>query len=134
MTKRAQTPISAWLPAAIAAPTPVRALVHSSTLVTAGIVLLIKFYFLLNYFLFQKFLIFIGLATIFSAGLSALIEIDFKKLVALSTLRQIGILVFILGLGTKWLALFHLVSHAFFKSCLFLVVGGGLHFIFTKQD
>ncbi len=134
ITKRAQVPISAWLPAAMAAPTPVSALVHSSTLVTAGIVLLIKFYFVIINTDFQKLLLLVGVVTIFIAGLTTLIEIDFKKLVALSTLRQMGILVFVLGLGRKWLCVFHLVSHAFFKRCLFLVVGGALHFLFSKQD
>jgi len=134
ITKRAQTPVSAWLPAAIAAPTPVRALVHSSTLVRAGVVLLLKFFFMLNIKTFQIFLFFVGLLTIIVAGISSLIEIDFKKLVALSTLRQIGILFFILGLGRKWFSVFHFLSHAFFKSCLFLIVGTGLHFIFSQQD
>lgn len=134
ITKRAQVPISAWLPAAMAAPTPVRALVHSSTLVTAGIVLIIKFYYVIIRTTLQNILLFIGVVTIFVAGLTTLLEIDFKKLVALSTLRQIGILVFILGLGRKWLCVFHLISHAFFKSCLFLVVGGSLHFAFSRQD
>jgi NADH-ubiquinone oxidoreductase chain 5 len=101
ITKRAQVPISAWLPAAMAAPTPVRALVHSSTLVTAGIVLIIKFYYVIIRTTLQNILLFIGVVTIFVAGLTTLLEIDFKKLVALSTLRQIGILVFILGLGRK---------------------------------
>ncbi len=134
ITKRAQVPVSAWLPAAIAAPTPVSALVHSSTLVAAGIVFILKFYCFVFSSSFQKILFFIGIFTIFIAGLAALIEIDFKKLVALSTLSQIGILFFILGLGRKWLTIFHLISHAFFKRCLFLVVGRGLHFIFSQQD
>jgi NADH-quinone oxidoreductase subunit L len=76
----------------------------------------------------------LGLVTICAAGLTATQEIDFKKLVALSTLRQIGILFFILGLGRKWLTLFHLMSHAFFKRCLFLTIGGSLHFLFSQQD
>ncbi len=133
-TKRAQVPISAWLPAAIAAPTPVRALVHSSTLVTAGVIIIIKFYFILSRINFQLILLFFGLITVLIAGLSALIEIDFKKIVALSTLRQIGLLIFILGIGIKWFCFFHLISHAFFKRSLFLIVGRGLHFIFSQQD
>jgi NADH-ubiquinone oxidoreductase chain 5 len=101
MTKRAQVPISAWLPAAIAAPTPVRALVHSSTLVRAGVVLLLKIFFLVKGSVFEQLIFLIGLTTIFVAGLRAIIEIDYKKLVALSTLRQIGMLFFIIGLGRK---------------------------------
>lgn len=134
ITKRAQAPISAWLPAAIAAPTPVSALVHSSTLVTAGVVVLLKFHFLFNIIPLQFLLLCVGLLTIFVAGFTATIETDFKKLVAISTLRQIGILFTILGTGIKWFCIFHLLTHAFFKSCLFLCVGSTLHFLFSAQD
>jgi len=83
---------------------------------------------------FQFILLFFSLLTIFIAGVSALVEIDFKKLIALSTLRQIGLLIFILSVGLKWFGFFHLLSHAFFKRALFLIVGGGLHFVFSQQD
>lgn len=133
ITKRAQTPVSAWLPAAMAAPTPVSRLVHSSTLVTAGALLLIKCY---GYVGAEggKALLAAGLITIVVAGARALREIDFKKLVALSTLRQIGILFFILGRGRAPLSFFHLVSHAFFKRALFLGVGATLHSSLAEQD
>ena len=134
ITKRAQTPISAWLPAAISAPTPVSALVHSSTLVTAGVILVIKFNFFLVIFKIKYLFVFIGLATIFVAGLTALSEVDFKKLVALRTLRQIGFLMFIFGFNSIWACFFHLIAHAFFKSCLFLLVGNILHFLYSHQD
>ena len=134
ITKRAQVPISAWLPAAISAPTPVRALVHSSTLVRAGLIILIKFYYFLMSENFQFLLYFVGILTILIAGVSTLMEIDFKKLVALSTLRQIGMLFLIIGVGSIWLSFFHIISHAFFKRALFLVVGSGLHYIFGQQD
>lgn len=134
ITKRAQFPISRWLPAAMAAPTPVSALVHSSTLVTAGILLLIKIFFFRKTFNNQLFCFYIGLLTILVAGLTAIKEKDFKKLVALSTLRQIGFLVFILGIGFFWLSLFHLIIHAFFKRLLFFSVGSVLHYSISLQD
>jgi NADH-ubiquinone oxidoreductase chain 5 len=113
MTKRAQIPFSAWLPAAMAAPTPVSSLVHSSTLVTAGVYLLIRFNFLikLNYYL----LIF-SLLTMLMSGLRALFETDMKKVIALSTLSQLGVMMFSLSVGIKELAFFHLMTHALFKS------------------
>jgi NADH:ubiquinone oxidoreductase subunit 5 (subunit L)/multisubunit Na+/H+ antiporter MnhA subunit len=83
----------------MAAPTPVRALVHSSTLVRAGVVLLLKLFCLVKITILSSFLFFIGLTTIFVAGLRAIVEIDYKKLVALSTLSQMGILFLVLGLG-----------------------------------
>ena len=134
ITKRAQFPFSSWLPAAIAAPTPISALVHSSTLVAAGVVLLLKFRFLIGLSCNLYGLVLIGLVTMFLAGVSAINEIDFKKIVALSTLSQIGVLFFRLGLGNKWLCVIHLCSHAFFKRLLFLSVGGFLHFMFCQQD
>jgi len=90
-------PFSSWLPAAIAAPTPVSSLVHSSTLVTAGVYLMIRFGFLLRSFYFV--LIVISLVTIVLAGVGATLESDFKKVVAMSTLRQLGFIVFSLSCG-----------------------------------
>ena len=133
-TKRAQIPFSAWLPAAIAAPTPVSALVHSSTLVTAGVYLLIR----MNIFLINtnrsNVLIILGTVTIMIAGLAAIFEIDMKKIIALSTLRQLGIMMIILGAGNPLLAYFHLISHAFFKAILFICAGIIIHNIKDYQD
>merc|ERR1719309_1055366 len=120
ITKRAQVPFSAWLPAAMAAPTPVSALVHSSTLVTAGVYLLIRFNLFLEWGGARNFLLGIGLITTTMAGLAAVFELDIKKVIALSTLRQLGIIFFSLGIRYPFLAFFHLISHAYFKAILFI--------------
>lgn len=132
-TKSAQFPFISWLPAAIAAPTPVSALVHSSTLVTAGRFIILIF--INNIFLFNiKYLILISLITIMGAGLSAFLEADFKKMVAFSTLSQVGFLFFILSNNKFLLILLHLFSHAFFKRILFVGVGGLLHRSLGNQE
>lgn len=133
-TKRAQIPFSAWLPAAIAAPTPVSALVHSSTLVTAGVYLLIRFNFILANSSYSTVLIIIGIVTILIAGATALYEIDIKKVIALSTLRQLGVIITILGLNSPILAYFHLLSHAYFKAMLFICAGIVIHNMKDYQD
>ena len=124
MTKRAQIPFSSWLPAAIVAPTPVSALVHSSTLVTAGVFLLIRFYpFLSGLPIFNFILLFSAVSTILIAGIRAATECDIKKIIALSTLSQLGIIIASLGLGAPNLALFHIITHAIFKALLFICAG-----------
>jgi len=132
VTKRAQLPFSSWLPAAMAAPTPVSSLVHSSTLVTAGIYLLIRFNFLFSsiYFLLLP----ISLFTILLAGACAVYELDFKKVVAISTLSQLGFIIFAISCGYWILAFLHIIFHAFFKSSLFLSTGNLIHFILGGQD
>lgn len=97
ITKSAQLPFSSWLPAAMAAPTPVSSLVHSSTLVTAGVFLLVRFNFLL--FCVLPLMKFISLLTIFVSGVCAVFELDFKKVVAMSTLSQLGFIVFSISCG-----------------------------------
>jgi len=135
ITKRAQTPFSAWLPAAIAAPTPVSSLVHSSTLVTAGIYLLFRFYDTISQFsIILPFLFYSGVLTCTAAGVSALLEYDFKKIVALSTLRQLGIIIIALGIGQPMLAFFHLITHALFKALLFICAGNIIHCKQNNQD
>jgi len=120
-TKRAQLPFRAWLPAAMAAPTPVSALVHSSTLVTAGIFILIRS--LVNVSFFSEYIFFIGLITLFIGSLSACSSYDMKKVVAFSTLSHLGFMVVCLSSGVSLLAFFHLIVHARFKALLFICVG-----------
>ena len=134
ITKRAQIPFSAWLPAAMAAPTPVSALVHSSTLVTAGVYLLVRFNLFLEWGGLRNFLLGVGLITTTIAGVSALFELDIKKVIALSTLRQLGIIFFSLGISYPFLAFFHLVSHAYFKAMLFICAGAIIHRVKDYQD
>jgi NADH-ubiquinone oxidoreductase chain 5 len=116
----------------MAAPTPVSALVHSRTLVTAGLILLFKFR--ISRWLFIKLILFIGMFTLFFARVSALYEPDVKKVVALRTLSQIGLSMSIFGLGLPMLAVLHLVSHGFFKRLLFLQVGYLIHMSNRQQD
>lgn len=133
-TKSAQIPFSAWLPAAIAAPTPVSSLVHSSTLVTAGVYLLIRHEFFFSSNNLTSYIIVIGTLTIILARLRALYETDLKKIVALSTLRQLGIMFLRLGLGIYLIRFFHLLTHAFFKALLFLATGRIIHRRKDYQD
>ena len=133
-TKRAQIPFSAWLPAAMAAPTPVSALVHSSTLVTAGVYLLIRINLIIIEINIRYMLLVVGIITMIIAGITAIIEIDIKKIIALSTLSQLGIIILILGLGNPLLSFFHLLSHAFFKAILFMCAGIVIHNIKDYQD
>jgi len=132
VTKRAQFPFSSWLPAAIAAPTPVSSLVHSSTLVTAGVFLLIRFNFLLEGT--NRVISFLSLCTIMLAGVCALNEMDLKKIVAFSTLRQLGFMIFAISQGLWIISFLHIIFHAFFKSSLFLSTGRIIHLIFGEQD
>nr|NP_542490.1 NADH dehydrogenase subunit 5 [Thyropygus sp. DVL-2001]AAL18224.1 NADH dehydrogenase subunit 5 [Thyropygus sp. DVL-2001] len=135
LTKSAQMPFSAWLPAAMAAPTPVSALVHSSTLVTAGVYLLIRFSHLMEPFGEVKhFLFFVSMLTMFLAGMGANFEMDLKKIVALSTLSQLGLMMSMVALGNEIFAFFHLLTHALFKALLFLCAGKLIHVSGNNQD
>nr|WFF50433.1 NADH dehydrogenase subunit 5 [Unio pictorum] len=135
MTKSAQIPFSAWLPAAMAAPTPVSALVHSSTLVTAGVYLVIRFYStLVEMGEVMGFLSKVGALTLLMAGLSACFEVDLKKIIALSTLSQLGLMMFTVGVGFPIIAVFHLFTHALFKALLFLCAGSIIHSTMDTQD
>ena len=133
-TKSAQIPFSAWLPAAMAAPTPVSSLVHSSTLVTAGVYLLVRHSEFLVINGTRAYLIVIGALTMLMARFSALFERDLKKMVALSTLSQLGVMMLRLGLGAFFARFFHLLRHAFFKALLFLGTGSIIHNRKDYQD
>nr|UGS80314.1 NADH dehydrogenase subunit 5 [Graphocaecilius interpretatus] len=134
MTKSAQIPFSSWLPAAMAAPTPVSALVHSSTLVTAGVYLLIRFNkIFMNYYICM-FMLIISVLTMFMSGLGAVFETDLKKIIALSTLSQLGLMISTLSIGMYNYAFFHLLSHALFKSLLFMCAGYIIHNMKDCQD
>nr|YP_010869762.1 NADH dehydrogenase subunit 5 [Dendrobaena veneta]WGU49270.1 NADH dehydrogenase subunit 5 [Dendrobaena veneta] len=135
MTKSAQMPFSSWLPAAMAAPTPVSALVHSSTLVTAGVFLLIRFYpFMSLSWWFSPLLLFVAVSTTLMAGLSAMTECDMKKIIALSTLSQLGMMMAAMGLNMMYLAYFHMITHALFKALLFVCAGSFIHNHMHSQD
>nr|YP_009681527.1 NADH dehydrogenase subunit 5 [Septifer bilocularis]QDO71939.1 NADH dehydrogenase subunit 5 [Septifer bilocularis] len=135
MTKSAQMPFVAWLPAAMAAPTPVSSLVHSSTLVTAGVYLVLRSYGCLVHspvsFLILKFL---SIITLVLAGSSALSVVDLKKVVALSTLSQLSVMMFSISIMLPFISFFHLVTHAVFKALLFLSAGCFIHSLLNCQD
>nr|YP_010388298.1 NADH dehydrogenase subunit 5 [Nigidius miwai]UPO69307.1 NADH dehydrogenase subunit 5 [Nigidius miwai] len=133
ITKSAQIPFSSWLPAAMAAPTPVSSLVHSSTLVTAGVYLLIRFNLSMGEGL-MMILLFVSSLTMFMAGLGASFENDLKKVIALSTLSQLGLMLSILSLGGYVLAFYHLLVHALFKALLFMCAGCMIHNLGGCQD
>lgn len=129
-TKRAQLPFSFWLPKAIAAPTPVSSLVHSSTLVTAGVYVIYRYCQLI---IISQWLLIFPLSTLIIGGLIAIKRFDCKEIIAYSTLRQIGFLVFVTIIQIKDQAFFHLIIHALFKSVLFMCRGYTIH-LFNRQD
>ena len=134
-TKRAQFPFIRWLPAAMAAPTPVSALVHSSTLVTAGVYLIIRFFRPIFEAERARFIIAtISRITMFFSALRGIFETDFKKIIALSTLRQLGFIIFRISQGIKICGFFHLITHAIFKSLLFICAGAVIILRGHNQD
>nr|YP_010851767.1 NADH dehydrogenase subunit 5 [Penicillidia dufourii]WGH14995.1 NADH dehydrogenase subunit 5 [Penicillidia dufourii] len=134
ITKSAQIPFSSWLPMAMAAPTPVSALVHSSTLVTAGVYLMIRFNYMFMNNMLMNLLLIISSLTMFMAGIGANYEYDLKKIIALSTLSQLSLMMVILSLGKYELAFFHLLVHALFKALMFLCAGVIIHNLMMIQD
>nr|QPN54218.1 NADH dehydrogenase subunit 5 [Heterodoxus spiniger] len=135
ITKSAQFPFSSWLPEAMAAPTPVSTLVHSSTLVTAGFYFLFRFQGLwINHSLSLNLLLYVSLFTMTLASTAALMEYDLKKVIALSTLSQISFMFFSLSLKLTTLAFFHMVMHAFFKAATFMIAGVIIHNSGNNQD
>lgn len=134
-TKRAQFPFNSWLPLAIAAPTPISSLVHSSTLVTAGVYLLIRFnrLFKNNSYFLMNILLLVGL-TIILSGFRAMTDCDIKKIIAYSTLSQLSLMLVVVILGNELLGFFHILTHAMFKSLIFLCSGVFIHECFDNQD
>nr|AWV84284.1 NADH dehydrogenase subunit 5 [Alarcta quadrimacula] len=133
-TKSAQIPFSSWLPAAMAAPTPVSALVHSSTLVTAGVYLMIRFSNIIQNMNLINLFMLMSVLTMIMSGVGANFEFDLKKIIALSTLSQLGIMMTILMFGCPMLSFFHLIVHALFKASLFLCAGIIIHGFSNNQD
>nr|WPS67077.1 NADH dehydrogenase subunit 5 [Hyssopus sp. 1 HHL-2023a] len=134
-TKSAQFPFSSWLPAAMAAPTPVSSLVHSSTLVTAGVYLMIRFNKLIYLnSLLMNYVMVTGLITMLMSGFCANFEFDMKKIIAFSTLSQLGLMMMIYSMKNYELAFFHLIIHAMFKSMMFMCSGILIHGMLNYQD
>ena len=131
--KSAQFPLHVWLPDAMAGPTPISALIHAATMVAAGIFLLVRIDFLLTPVVLD-WIVWTGAGMAFFAGLVALGQNDIKKILAYSTLSQLGYMGAAVGLGLPGLALFHLTTHAFFKALLFLCSGSIIHACHHEQD
>lgn len=135
MGKSAQIPLYTWLPDAMAGPTPVSALIHAATMVTAGIYLVVRCHVMYDYSMPAKdFILWIGMATSILAALIGLKQNDIKKVLAYSTVSQLGLMFIALGLGAYTAAMFHLITHAFFKALLFLGSGSVIHAMGGEQD
>ena len=132
ITKRAQVPFSSWLPAAISAPTPVSSLVHSSTLVTAGVYLMVRFSSLLVGQV--KWLLVVSIFTICVSGILANLDWDLKKIIAFSTLSQLGFMVSAYSCFLVIFCFFHLITHALFKASLFICSGVVIHSHDNSQE
>ena len=133
--KSAQIPLYTWLPDAMAGPTPVSALIHAATMVTAGIFMITR----LNYVFdlapdVQNIIAIVGAVTSLVAATIALVQTDIKKVLAYSTVSQLGLMFLALGLGAYEVAVFHVITHAFFKACLFLGSGSVIHALHGEQD
>lgn len=133
--KSAQLGLHTWLPDAMEGPTPVSALIHAATMVTAGVFLLIRSSILLEYSSDALVLICtLGAITAFFAGTVGIFQNDLKRVIAYSTCSQLGYMVFACGLSNYNVALFHLTNHAFFKALLFLSAGSVIHAVSDEQD
>ena len=133
--KSAQIPLFVWLPDAMAGPTPVSALIHAATMVTAGVYLVARMSGVYMHAPEASHVIaVIGVATAFFAATIALVQTDIKKVLAYSTISQLGFMFLALGVGAYGAAIFHVVTHAFFKACLFLGAGSVIHALSGEQD
>ena len=133
--KSAQIPLFTWLPDAMAGPTPVSALIHAATMVTAGIYLIVRSHFFYDLTPFVlDFILGIGLVTSLITAFIGLRQNDIKKVLAYSTVSQLGFMVMTLGVGVYVTAMFHLITHAFFKALMFLGAGSVIHAMGGEQD
>ena len=133
--KSAQLPLQVWLPDAMAGPTPVSALIHAATMVTAGVYLIARTQALFALSpLVEQAVAWLGAATLLIAGCSALVQSDLKRILAYSTISQIGYMFLALGAGAASAAIFHFMTHAFFKALLFLAAGVVLHALRNEHD
>jgi NADH-quinone oxidoreductase subunit L len=133
--KSAQIPLHVWLPDAMAGPTPVSALIHAATMVTAGVYLVARMSGLyLNAPEASALVAAIGAATAFFAATIAIAQNDIKRVLAYSTVSQLGFMFAALGVGAYGVAIFHVFTHAFFKACLFLGAGSVIHALSGEQD
>src|SRR5271154_3220653 len=135
MAKSAQIPLHSWLPGSMEAPTPVSALLHAATLVTAGLYLLVRSSPILEYSSTALLIItLVGATTAFFAATCGLVQNDLKRIIAMSTISQLGYMVMAVGLSQYNVALMHVVNHAFFKALLFLGAGAVIHSFADQQD
>src|SRR5437868_14140123 len=135
VAKSAQIPLHTWLPDAMEGPTPVSALIHAATMVTAGVYLIVRTHPLFeNAYVIEDLAAGLGAATLLLAGLIALVQTDIKRVIAYSTMSQIGYMFLGAGLGAYPNAMFHLMTHAFFKALLFLAAGVIIHALAGEQD
>jgi NADH-quinone oxidoreductase subunit L len=133
--KSAQIPLYTWLPDAMAGPTPVSALIHAATMVTAGIFMITRLNFVFDLAPdVQNIIAIVGSVTALVAATIALVQTDIKKVLAYSTVSQLGLMFLALGLGAYEVAVFHVITHAFFKACLFLGSGSVIHALHGEQD
>jgi len=133
--KSAQLPLYTWLPDAMAGPTPVSALIHAATMVTAGIFMITRMNFLFDLTPdVQNIIAIVGAITALVAASIGLLQNDIKKVLAYSTVSQLGLMFLALGLGAYNVAVFHVITHAFFKACLFLGSGSVIHALHGEQD
>ena len=135
LAKSAQLPLHTWLPDAMEGPTPVSALIHAATMVTAGVYLIVRCHPLFEKaYVIEDLAAGLGAATLLMAGLIALVQTDIKRVIAYSTMSQIGYMFVGAGLGAYPNAMFHLMTHAFFKALLFMAAGLAIHAVVGEQD
>nr|YP_010254527.1 NADH dehydrogenase subunit 5 [Plagiopholis styani]QTZ98247.1 NADH dehydrogenase subunit 5 [Plagiopholis styani] len=134
MGKSAQFGLHPWLPSAMEGPTPVSALLHSSTMVVAGVFLLVRLFPIIHNTMISTASLIIGATTTTFAAAAATTQLDIKKIIALSTTSQLGLMMTMIGLNQPTLAFLHMITHSFFKALLFLCSGSFIHSLSNEQD